>query len=316
MQLAQAIDTYLKSLDNLGYSKSTITSYALDLKSFSQRLKPDAIMRPIQVSSVDIEDFINRPDKTGKLPSSSYRNRRLSCLRSFFRFLEEKKVLTKAENPTRSIRFAKVVQSEPSSLTYGEYARIIQAVRQNTSGWMKRRDLAIIALLYNTGIRLSELISLNMEQVDIANARLVGLKRKGGNHKDLLVNQTVLWALSAWLCVHPYPRLECPCPLFMSRLPRRLSKRTVEQLVGKYAKKAGIEKRVSPHTFRHSVCSELQRRGASIRATQELLNHLSLQTTMRYSHSLEIELRTALASLDDASLWLEESRMFARKGLT
>jgi len=306
MSLEQEIDNFVKYLANLGYADSTRTGYEQDLHAFANFIEKPNDRPSLNIPPTTVEAFINRPDRNGKPPSPAYRNRRLSCLRSFFHYLVERQLLEESLNPTRPIRFARLAQSEPSALTYAEYVRIIQAIRQSESGWLKRRDLAVVATLYNTGIRLSELTALNAEQFDQEGARFVALARKGGQVKDLPINQNVVWALSFWLKVHPLLHSDPRCPLFVSRLKRRLSGRTVEQLVGKYAKQAGLEKPVTPHTFRHSHCTEIQRRGAEIKTAQAAMGHRRVETTMRYSHSQEADIRAAIAKLDDPSLWHED----------
>jgi len=303
MFLEQEIDNFVKYLGNLGYADSTQTGYEQDLRALARFVEKSNNRPSWTIPPVAVEAFINRPDQHGKPPSPAYRNRRLSCLRSFFRYLMERQLLDKNQNPTRLVRFARLAQIEPSALTYAEYARIIQTIRQTKSGWLKRRDLAVVVTLYNTGIRLSELTALNVEQFDQEGARFVALARKGGQVKDLPVNQNVVWALTSWLKVHPLFHSDPQCPLFVSRLKRRLSGRTVEQLVAKYAKQAGLEKPVTPHTFRHSHCTEIQRRGAEIKTAQAAMGHRRVETTMRYSHSQEADIRAAIAKLDDPSLW-------------
>ncbi|RJO60561.1 MAG: hypothetical protein C4542_08885 [Dehalococcoidia bacterium] len=307
MPLEQEIDNFVKYLGNLGYADSTRIGYEQDLRAFVRFVEKSNDGQRPNLSPENVEAFINRPDQHGKPPSPAYRNRRLSCLRSFFRYLVERQLLDENMNPTRLVRFARLAQTEPSALIYSEYVRIIQTIRQSEAGWLKRRDLAVVATLYNTGIRLSELTALNVEQFDQEGARFVALARKGGQVKDLPVNQNVVWALSSWLNVHPLFGSDPRCPLFVSRLKRRLSGRTVEQLVAKYAKQTGLRKPVTPHTFRHSHCTEIQRRGAEIKTAQAAMGHRRVETTMRYSHSQEADIRAAIAKLDDPSLWYEDA---------
>ncbi len=303
MSLTPFIHNFLETLGKLGYARTTLSGYAQDLQAFERHVVRCGDLRITDLTLRIVEDYLDGSTLGDVSPSPATRNRRLSCLRSFFRYLIEREELPQDQDPTRRVRFARLAQREPSFLSYNEYARMIQAVRQTTQGWMQARDAAILATFYNTGIRLSELTSLNVEQVDTVGARFLRLSRKGGLIKDIPINQTTLRALAAWMNVHPQRPIPTSCPLFISRLQQRLSRRTVELIVGKYARLAGIQRRVSPHTFRHSVCSELQRRGASLKTTQTLLDHASVQTTMRYSHSAEADLRTALASLDDPDLW-------------
>ena len=293
------LQEFFNDLKRLGYADSTLKGYRQDLHTLALFCGG-----PITaMSQATVEAFISRPNDKGDSPSPAYRNRRLSCLRSFFRFLVRQGWLDDNHDPTRHVRFSRLVQSEPSFLSYAEYVKIIRTVRKVPKNWLRRRDLAIIATLYNTGIRLSELTALNVEQFDKEGERFVGLKRKGGKIKDLPVNQNVVWALGSWLNMHPLWASSPRCPMFVNRQHNRLSGRAIEKRIALYAQKSGMDKPVTPHTFRHSHCTEIQRRGAEARTAQAAMGHRRIETTMRYSHSEEEDIRLAIGRLNDPELW-------------
>ena len=153
-------------------------------------------------------------------------------------------------------------------------------------------------MFWHTGLRLRELVSLDLAQVDVEAERLRSVHRKGGDRLDVHFNVEVTIALRRWLWQRRlYPRHEEERALFLSDRGTRLSARAIGELVGKYAAQAKLGKRVSPHTLRHSTATELVRRGNGIEVVAEVLNHGSLNTTRMYVHLVGEQVHAAVASL-------------------
>jgi len=302
MNLATAIDTFLSELEKLNYSKRTIKGYKQDL----EMLEEVVCLQNCEVNcltSEQVEVFLDYSVQVGKSPSSSYRNRRLSCLRSFFSLLTDKKIITSKQNPTTSIKFARVVNRKPSPLSYAEYLSILEAVKKEKSEFLRKRNWSIIVMFYNTGLRLSELSNLDINQIDFHETRILSLKRKGNKVVDFPINRNVVLSLSSWVKTRG---TAIDNALFTTSKNRRISTRMIERLVKRYADLAGIDRSITPHTFRHSYCTEIQKRGAGMYIAQELMNHSSIKTTSRYSHVNDADMRIAMDSLIDSKQWPED----------
>jgi integrase/recombinase XerC len=158
--------------------------------------------------------------------------------------------------------------------------------------------MAILITLWNTGLRLSELLSLELAVVDFEAEVFRVVRRKGGKLLPVYFNVDVTIALRRWLWLRKeYPNATTELALFLSDRGRRLSPRAVEDLVAKYAELAGIEKHVTPHTMRHSTATELIRLGNGIEVVGQILGHASLDTTRRYIHLVGEQVHAAVASL-------------------
>ena len=208
-------------------------------------------------------------------------------------------------DPTRNLHFSRLPRTTPSFLTYDDYLRILMAARRTKPYALRIRNEAIVVMLYNTGLRLSELVVLDKAQYDPTAGLLLSVHRKGGIIRDLPINRNVVHALNRWLSVRKEWDQEGSPALFITKKGQRISGRAIQRGVAVLAECAGLTKRVSPHTFRHSHCTEIQLRGASIAVARELMDHSSIATTSRYSHATDRSLRVALASLDDPMTWVE-----------
>ena len=288
--------------EDRNYSPNTIKSYEWDLNTFHRFITKELMDKTASTGRVDkflILDYLRLRQKGGKRPSASYRNRRLAILKSFFGYLVREGAIS--ENPTGTIEWAKVSLREPDFLTYQDVQKLLDHIETTATEFYRRRDLAIVTTFYHTGLRLNELGSLNVEQVDYDQKMLRGVQRKGGEHKNLVVNQEVLQAVARWLRQRETLDIKNEPALFVSDRRRRLSARSIQTLVAKYAQESGLQKRITPHTFRHSHCTEIQLRGASMKTAKELLNHAQIGTTERYSHSHEEAHRKAVNSLVEDS---------------
>jgi site-specific recombinase XerD len=280
---------FLAYLRDRNFSPNTIERYKRVLGAFVEFLGQQdstSAITPQAVTKSAVITFLRRLGRNGKEPSGVVWNIRLACLRSFFGYLYREELVP--ENPAVKVEFAKPVQRDPVYLTCTEYRQLLDTIKQIGHNYYRDRDRAIVIALFHTGLRLSELVSLDIYQVDWPNEVFRGVRRKGGKVKDVPFNSEVTTALATWLkkraslCV---PNAEAA--LFISDRRTRIKARTVEQLFSRYSEKAGLGKKVTPHVLRHTTATELLRRGEDIRIVSEVLNHSNLNTTKRYTHLIE-----------------------------
>ncbi|THB73863.1 MAG: tyrosine recombinase XerC [Desulfobulbaceae bacterium] len=283
MNLAQQIDAFCRWLDNeKGYSPHTVSGYRRDLEEFVAGLDPSKTLHDIEHH--DIRSFV----------SSLYTKnngatvcRKLSALRSFFRLQLREKVIS--HDPLIGITGPKLNHAIPTFLTVDEVFKLLEEPAEKDS--FMSRDRAILEMLYSTGVRVAELVSINTEDLDF-NSEMLRVTGKGNKQRLVPVGSPALEAVRKWLKARDiliYQRgakqkesdLDA---LFLNNRGGRLTTRSVERLVEKYAERAGITQVVTPHALRHSFATHLLEMGADLRSVQELLGHASLATTQRYTH--------------------------------
>ncbi len=199
--------------------------------------------------------------------SSKSINRKLASLSVFFEFLKQKGVVEK--NPVKLVDKPKQKKSLPKFLEVDEIVSLLESIKD-------KRDRALLELLYSTGLRVSELVSLNVEDVDFDNLR-VKVRRKGGKVMYVPFSQRVVQYLVEYLNKRETG------PLFLNRYGRRISDRMVRKIVKKYAIHS-IFKDISPHTLRHTKATHLLNNGMDLRLLQRFLGHSSIRATQIYTH--------------------------------
>ena len=203
--------------------------------------------------------------------------RKLSAIRSFFKYLNREGVLT--TDPARLIATPRQEKRLPALLTVDDAQRLMEASKgDDDSGF---RDRAVLETLYSTGVRASELIGINHEDVN-RHDRLIRIRGKGRKERIVPVGKRALEAIDAYSAQKP-GRARSPA-VFTNTSGKRLTARTVQRILENYRKKLGLPQKASPHTLRHSFATHLLESGADLRAIQELLGHASLSTTQRYTH--------------------------------
>ena len=205
--------------------------------------------------------------------------RKLSCLRSFFRFLCREGQLT--DNPAAVIPTPRLERRLPSFLDEQHARRLLDA--PPVSHWRGLRDRAILETLYSTGVRISELIGLNRDDVDDI-AGCIVVRGKGKKERLCPVSQTALKAIGRYLTKRPAKGGRVLQALFISQKGTRLTVRQADRLVRDYVRQVGLPPTISPHSLRHTFATHLLDRGADLRSVQELLGHASLSTTQIYTH--------------------------------
>ncbi len=283
MPLAEAITVFGNWLESeRGYSPHTVVGYRRDLAEFSAGVADDAAVQAI--GAADISRFVAGLHRRNNPLSVA---RKLSALRSFFRFLRREKIID--SDPICGIAGPKTGRSIPTFLTVDEVFSLLAA--PDRSDRFMSRDRAILEMLYSTGIRVAELVSGSVDDLDF-DTEMLSVRGKGNKERLVPVGGPAIEAVRRWLVDRQRlvrlrlakQRSVDPEALFLNGRGGRLTSRSVERLVSNYALRVGIRQAVTPHALRHSFATHLLEMGADLRCVQELLGHASLSTTQRYTH--------------------------------
>lgn len=280
---------YLKLEKNL--APRTVSAYSHDLFKFVSFLVSKYGKEPLlnQITTQDIRDFLSYLQTKRNCKSCAV-YRKLSCLRSFFSFLCKQSYIT--SDPTEAVSSPKLPKKLPIYLTEEELHRLLSAPNREENTGI--RDFAILVLLSYTGMRLSELTSLNIDSINLSEGyvRILG---KGNKERIVPLIESVTKAISDYLNIRPITE---DTALFLNREKKRLSTRSVENIVYKYGKIAGIPKeKLSPHKLRHTFATMLHNKDVDILDIQALLGHASIATTQIYTHTNPKRLRKVVERL-------------------
>jgi integrase/recombinase XerC len=215
--------------------------------------------------------------------------RRLASMRSFFRF-GQREGWTKT-NPAKPLRNPRKGRTLPHFLSAEDIGRLLMVPPAESP--MGRRDRAILETMYSAGLRVGELVGLDLGDLDLE-AAILRVRGKGRRERLAPVGSYALRALRRWLALrktHPREPAGAAGPVFVNRFGRRLTTRSVARMLEKYLRITGLDQRTTPHSLRHSFATHLLDRGADIRSVQELLGHKSLVTTQIYTHVSTAALR-------------------------
>ncbi|MEX2273670.1 MAG: site-specific tyrosine recombinase/integron integrase [Vicinamibacterales bacterium] len=290
--LLKAFLSYLRLNRNL--SPHTLRAYDSDLSQYLEFLtrhlsKPASAIDPRTIDSQAVRAFLDTLHRRGSSRASVAR--RVSSLRAFGRWLVREGHID--ADPAAQVGAPRVEQKLPTHLDVTEVVRMIESV--DTSQPLGRRDRAILELFYASGLRLSELVALDLQDVNLS-ARIARVSGKGGKERLVPFNNSTATAIKKYLkdrvaaapVAPPLPqrRRDRPAtdPLFLNYQGTRLSTRGVDRIVRRYAREAATRLGVSPHALRHSFATHLLQAGADLRAIQEMLGHSRLSTTQRYTH--------------------------------
>ena len=210
-------------------------------------------------------------------------------------------------NPALKIERQRVFPKEPVPLSFDEMLRLVEAVEGHCSSVYKHRNVAILQVLFHCALRVAEVVSLDLLQLDFDNYVFLDVRRKGGKILAAAFNDVVAEALENYLKVRGehLPEEDEPA-LFLSDRKKRLSTRAVQAMVKKYADLAGISRTVSPHLLRHSSATQLMEVGTPLRVVQEICGHSSVETTQRYVHVNNGQRKRAVNALGQE--WREQSQ--------
>ena len=254
-------------------SEYTCQNYLHDLRRFLAVL---GHQRVESVRPMDVRRFVAQLSEAGEARRTIAR--RLSCLRSFFRYLCREGTLE--QNPAVAIPTPRLEKRLPSFLDEQQVARLLTT--PSTEKWQGLRDRAILETLYSTGMRVSELVGLSLEDLDEISGTAI-VRGKGKKERLCPIGETALMSIRGYLARRPN-KLQAPVALFVSQKGTRLTVRQVDRLLVRYVRQAGLPAAISPHSLRHSFATHLLERGADLRSVQELLGHASLSTTQIYTH--------------------------------
>jgi integrase/recombinase XerC len=284
----ESIDLFLKHIRfERNYSPHTIKSYTADLSEFLSYLGgQDVTPTPEQIDHITIRDFLSRLYEKGNGKSSV--SRKLATVRSFFRFLHREGLISK--NPARLVRTPKVPRRPPRFLSVDEVETILSLPKRTTD--RGARDAAMLELLYATGVRVSELVSLNVEDCSL-DQRLIRVRGKGRKERIAPFGEESAQAVGNYLkkrgrLLQRKRTAKEPNALFLNLRGGRITTRSVQRILEGYIRQSSSQLKVHPHLFRHSFATHLLNRGADLRSIQELLGHENLSTTQIYT-SLAID---------------------------
>jgi integrase/recombinase XerC len=280
---------------NRNASPHTVRAYETDLEQFVASVAVARRMKPSEVTAAAftteaVRGFMADLHDRGVSRASSAR--RLAALRSFARYLIREDVL--AEDPTALVGAPRKEQRLPAHLGHKEIDRLLATPDLTTSAG--RRDRAILELFYASGLRLSELVDLDLTDLNL-NGRIARIRGKGGKERLVPFNRAAAEAIRGMLedvnAVSPPAPARRPArfsrqsprhALFRNLSGGRLTTRSVDRIVRRYVREAAIAQGISPHALRHTFATHLLQAGADLRAIQELLGHARLSTTQRYTH--------------------------------
>lgn len=230
-------------------------------------------------TQVENSDYLTIRRFLGSLKEKNLKSRsvarKLSCLRSFFRFLNREGFLK--NDPTSAISSPKLEKHLPLFMTENEVTKLVESPQSEEPSGL--RDRAILETFYSTGIRISELVGLNLENIDFFSA-VVKVMGKGRKERMVPIGDEALRAIRDYI---EHRKKETQV-VFLNKNGRRITTRGVRLVLDKYIQRSSLRENISPHTLRHSFATHLLNRGADLRSVQELLGHANLSTTQIYTH--------------------------------
>ena len=273
------IDQFLDAIwMERGLSENTLGAYRADLVALNHRLE-DKNVDLVEAGRADIMEYIAWRVEGGAKPRSTARQ--LSSFRRFYRYLLREGMI--GEDPTANIAMPKIGRSLPQSLTEEEVDALLAA--PNVADPLGHRDRAMLEVLYATGVRVSELINLKVSQINL-NQGVLRIVGKGDRERLIPLGDEAQDWISEFMAG---PRIEILLErqtdyLFPTRRGDRMTRQAFWHIIKRYAKKAGIGKKLSPHTVRHAFATHLLNNGADLRVVQLLLGHSDVSTTQIYTH--------------------------------
>lgn len=285
--MEELLKRYVKHLElERSISPLTVRNYTGDIQGFLDFLGNNGVDSLDKVSRSTMRLYLGWLHEQGIARASI--SRKLSALRSFYRYLAREN-LVDAE-PLSTLSSPKLEKRLPTFLTHEEMARLIEA--PDTSTPYGLRDRAILELLYAAGVRVSEIVSLDLKDIDLG-SRQIRVWGKGSKERMVLMGRPAAEALKLYLDLGRI-RLEGKAytqAVFLNRFGERIVVRRIQHIIKKYARQAGLEMRVFPHIMRHTFATHLLDGGADLRVVQDLLGHARLSSTQIYTHVTQSQIR-------------------------
>lgn len=302
------LEDFLNYLETIkGKSENTVKEYFFDLRTLFRflKLRYKLVDKRVPFDEIDISDvdenmikrinlqdlyaFISYVDKERN--NNNYaKARKVASIRSFFKFLNTRlKIID--QNPALDLESPKTRTRHPVYLSLNEAENLLDSIK----GTFKERDYAIITLFLNCGLRLSELVSIDIDKIKGDILTVVG---KGDKERTIYLNEACIQAIDEYLKVRPSEEVKTPNALFLSNRKSRISNKTVQYLVKKYIKDSGLDSELySTHKLRHTAATLMYKYGnVDIRALQQILGHENVSTTQIYTHIDDDRLRKAVKS--------------------
>ena len=282
-KLSELISEFLRYLlIDKAYSNNTIESYKRDLQKFLEFCKDIEINN---ISNEDLKKYIKHLNNVGLNKKSIARN--ISSLKSFYKFLVISKYIK--DNPSEVLFSPKVKKSLPNILTEDEILNLLDIELTDNFSY---RNKTMMELMYATGLRVSELINLRLQDIDL-NEDIIRTLGKGSKERIIPIGDYAKEYLEKYIYEYRGSMLKKECCefLFLNNHGKKMTRQGFFKIIKKIAKEKGIDKELSPHTLRHSFASHLLKYGADLRTIQELLGHSDISTTQIYTHITNEELK-------------------------
>ncbi len=312
MECPEQLNNFCNYMSHLNRSKLTIEQYKTDLIMFFQYLRASQkhrIPTGEELNAENISDFSLEElravkgddvfrflryvtDERGNKPCA--RARKLSSIKSFFKYLVNVREVLEV-NPAVAINTPKIDKRLPKYLSLEESIDLLEAVEADGESENRERDYCILTLFLNCGIRLSELVGINLSDMDrnFTKLRVIG---KGSKERVIYLNDASRQSIASYLQVRGSREIKDKNALFISRLGKRVSRPTVQHIVYKYLERAGLEFRhLSTHKLRHTAATLMYQEGhVDVRVLKEILGHEQLNTTQIYTHVNDAQVRSAM----------------------
>lgn len=277
MTLQSQVDRFYQYLETeKQYSEHTLVNYQRDISAFLGFCGQQSVTDFAQLDSAHIRSFVATRHRQGL--SGTSLQRALSALRSLFHFLNKQRLLV--NNPAKGVRAPKTARKLPEVLTVDQLDQLLNIKSDDI---LSIRDKAIMELMYGCGLRLTELVNLDLNKID-KHQQILDVIGKGGKQRQLPYGGKALDALGAWLSVRAQIAAVDEKAVFVSNRGSRLKQRSIQQRMKKWAITQELDSDLYPHKLRHSFASHLLESSGDLRAVQELLGHENLSTTQIYTH--------------------------------
>ncbi len=271
------LQSYLRYLtDERRYSPATIDSYQRDLLQFIEFINAVNVTDCCDVDSLHVRNYAGSRRRRGVSARSLHRS--LSAIRGFYTYLQREQLVE--NNPVADVSGPSIEKKLPNLLDVDEINRLLNEGPQNP---LKLRDYAMMELMYSSGLRLAEMVNLDVNAIDLNQAQ-VQVIGKGNKMRYLPIGANACKALNRWLEARPNIVVEGELAVFVNNRGKRLSPRAVQMRMAQIGREQGLDKHVHPHMLRHSFASHLLESSGDLRAVQEMLGHADISTTQIYTH--------------------------------